>query len=138
MVNEDVHAINPYPNFIAIEELVVVKRVHDTVNFQLAIYVAMAHARLVIAMAICYGFGLLLKDYWMPIQWALLVSMLLQRVQEAILKFWMRHLEARLVEAFSTIPAALLKALLKTARDVKSLAGHDGLRNDVTFGKLFY
>ncbi|KAG0612199.1 hypothetical protein M758_6G009500 [Ceratodon purpureus] len=136
---EDIYAVNPNPDFVANEELVVVKHGRDAANFQLAVYIAMAHAGLMVAIAICYGFGLLLKDYWMPIQWALLVSMPLQRVQEAVVKFWMRHLQAGLVEAFFAVPAAMVQALLQTARDVLSLslAGHDGLEDEVTFGKLF-
>jgi hypothetical protein len=137
LVNGDVHVVNPNLDFIPNEELVVVKHGCDEANFQLAIYIAMAHAGLVIAIAICYGFGLLLKDYWMPIQWALLVSMPLQRVQEAVVKFWMRHLQAGLIEALFAIPIAMLRALLQTTRDIKSLSEYDGLRSDVTFGKLF-
>lgn len=165
-VNGDVLVVSPTPAFVANEEPLVVnsnpdsevvdrnpvsvpneeahvKHDRDAVNFQLAIYIAMAHSGLVLAIAICYGVGLLLKDYWTPIQWAILISMPLHRVQGALVEFWMRHLEQGLVETIFAIPAALLSALLETARDVhanvRSLSDVAALTDagdDVTFSKL--
>ena len=136
-VNPNIPVVNPNPEVVASEELFLVKHGRDAANFQLAIYIAMAHAGLAVAIAICYGFSLLLKDYWTPIQWALLVSMPLQRVQKAVVNFWMRHLQVGLVEALFAIPAAMLKALVQTTKDVRSLLRRDGAGDDVTFGKLF-
>lgn len=134
--NEGILAVNPNPAFVGSGE-VVVRHERDAANFQLAIYIAMAHAGLVLAIAICYGFSLLLKDYWTPIQWALLVSMPLQRVQEAVVGFWMRHLQLGMVQTIFAVPAAMQKALLQTARDVRSLSVREFSGDDVAFGKLF-
>lgn len=164
--NGDVIAVSPNPAFVANEEPLVVnsnadsevvdrnpasvpkdeahvKHDRDSVNFQLAIYIAMAHSGLVLAIAICYGVGLLLKDYWTPIQWAILISMPLHRIQGTLVEFWMRHIERGLVETIFAIPVALLSALLETARDVHAkvrsrsdVAALTDAGNDVTFSKL--
>jgi len=162
--NGDVLVVSPHPDFVANEKPLMVipnpsseeldpnpasvdgahvKHDRDAANFQLAIYITMAHAVLVLAIAICYGVGLLLKEHWTPIQWAILFSMPLHRVQGALVKFWMRHLERGLVETIFAIPAALLSALVETASDVhakfRSLsngAAPTDAGDDVTFSKL--
>ncbi|XP_024386629.1 uncharacterized protein [Physcomitrium patens] len=115
----------------------------DGANFQLAIYIAMAHAGLVLATAICYGVCLLLKDYWTPIHWAILISMPLHRIQAAAFEFWKRPLQLGLAQAFFAIPAAMLFALLDTVEDIRetfraiSIRDFAPISDDAKFYKLF-
>ncbi|CAM6105704.1 unnamed protein product [Calypogeia fissa] len=113
-------------------------------NFQLAIYIAMAHAGLALVVLIIYGLGRLLKDVWEPIQWAVLCSMPLREVQEALVTFWKEPLRQGLVESVVAAPIALYKALVGTLLDAREGAlrfvgkGHSfGDPRPVGFAKLF-
>ncbi|KAG0576160.1 hypothetical protein KC19_5G059800 [Ceratodon purpureus] len=88
-------------------------------NAQLAMYIAMAHAMLVLGILIFFGIGLLLKGYWKPIQWAILISMPLREIQSVLVGFWQEPLEAGIVETILAVPAFLLKNLVETGNDTR-------------------
>ncbi|BBN17331.1 hypothetical protein MPTK1_7g13690 [Marchantia polymorpha subsp. ruderalis] len=111
-------------------------------NFQLAIYIAMAHAGLALVVVVLYGVGRLLEDFWKPIQWAVLCSMPLREVQEALVKFWNEPLQVGFVESLVAPPIAIYKALAGTVLDARdgflSFVGKgEGQPRPVGFAKLF-
>lgn len=93
-------------------------------NFQLAIYVAMAHAMLAALILILYGVWMLLEDYRKPIQWAVLCSMPLREVQRAMVEFWEKPLKQGMVQTMWAIPAALCKAVIGTLMDARVCLGY--------------
>ncbi|KAL2611246.1 hypothetical protein R1flu_022938 [Riccia fluitans] len=111
-------------------------------NFQLAIRIAMAHAGLALVVLVLYGVGCLLKDFWKPIQWAVLCSMPLREVQEALVEFWSEPLQMGFVESLVAPPIAIYKALVGTVLDARdglmSFVGKgEGQPKPVGFAKLF-
>lgn len=113
-------------------------------NFQLALYIAMAHAGLALVVLVLYGLGRLMKDFWKPIQWAVLCSMPLREVQEALVTFWTEPLRMGFVESLVAAPIALYKVLLGTLLDAREgvlrFVGKGqnlGHPKPVGFGKLF-
>ena len=88
-------------------------------NVQLAMYIAMAHAGLVLGILVLLGIGLLLKGYWKPIQWAVLISMPLREIQSVLVSFWQEPLQAGLLETILAVPAFLLKNLVETGHDAR-------------------
>lgn len=88
-------------------------------DFQLAIYVAMAHAILVALVVILYGLWKLLEDYQKPIQWAVLCSMPLRQIQKAMVEFWETPLKKGMLQTAWAIPAALCKAVIGTLMDAR-------------------
>lgn len=88
-------------------------------NAQLAMYIAMAHAGLVLGILVLFGIGLLLKGYWKPIQWAVLISMPLREIQSVLVSFWQEPLQAGILETVLAVPAFLLKNLVETGYDAR-------------------
>lgn len=88
-------------------------------NAQLAMYIAMAHAMLVLGILIFFGIGLLLKGYWKPIQWAVLISMPLREIQSVLVSFWQEPLQAGILETTLAVPAFLLRNLVETGHDAR-------------------
>eukprot|EP00249_Psilotum_nudum_P016535 c25870_g1_i1 orf=167-2494(+) len=99
----------------------------DRESFQLALYIAMAHAGLVLLVGVIYGFWKLLEDVRKPIQWAVLCSMPLREIQATMVQFWDPPLRQGLVQTVIAIPAAICKAVAGTVMDaqlaVRSLLG---------------
>lgn len=89
----------------------------NVANFHLAIYIGMANAGLIFAILLLYGVGMLLKDYWQPIQWAILISMPLREVQGMVVHFWEPPLQMGFVETLVAVPCAMVNALMETAHD---------------------
>lgn len=88
-------------------------------NAQLALYIAMAHAGLVLGILVICFIGLLLKGYWKPIQWAVLISMPLREIQSLLVSFWQEPLQAGILETILAIPAFILKNLAETGYDAR-------------------
>lgn len=103
-------------------------------NAQLALYIAMAHAGLVLGIIVILGVVLLLKGYWKPIQWAVLISMPLREIQTVLVSFWQGPLEAGIVETILAVPAFVLKNLVETGHDAREavlgMAGMVGRGSD--------
>ncbi|MCO5556494.1 hypothetical protein L7F22_010043 [Adiantum nelumboides] len=88
-------------------------------NFQLAMYVAMAHGILVLLVLLLYGVWMLLDDYRKPIQWAILCSMPMREIQRTLVQFWEKPLKQGLVQTICAIPFALFKAFIGTVMDAR-------------------
>lgn len=91
----------------------------NVANAQLAMYIAMAHAGLVLGILVFFGIGLLLKGYYKPIQWAVLISMPLREIQGALVTFWEEPLRNGLMETLLAAPAFILKNLVETGDDMQ-------------------
>ncbi|EFJ38055.1 hypothetical protein SELMODRAFT_73510 [Selaginella moellendorffii] len=110
-------------------------------NFQLALYIAMAHAGLLLLILTLYGLGLLLKDFWKPIQWAVLCSITLREIQGSLVRFWEAPLRQGLIQTLLAIPLAVCKGLAGTIEDLRAtilwiLARHEAFPLKVGFSKL--
>lgn len=111
-------------------------------NFQLAMYVAMAHGILVALILLLYGVWMLLNDYRKPIQWAILCSMPLREIQRVLVEFWEKPLKQGMLQTIWAIPTALFKAFIGTMMDARIglhyLQGHSSvkLRRKVGFSTL--
>lgn len=88
-------------------------------NFQLAMYVAMAHGILGALVLLMYGIWMLLDDYRKPIQWAILCSMPLREIQRTLVRFWEKPLKQGIVQTIWAIPSALCKAFIGTMMDAR-------------------
>jgi len=88
-------------------------------NAQLAMYIAMAHAGLVLSILVFFGIGLLLKGYWKPIQWAVLISMPLREIQSVLVSFWQEPLQNGILETLLAAPRFVLENLVETGNDAK-------------------
>jgi hypothetical protein len=118
------------------------QRLNSSANVQLALYIAMAHAGLAIAISVLFGIGVLLRDYWEPIQWAVLISMPLRELQGALVSFWEEPLQKGLLESIMATPVAMFKAVVGTASDLHNavlgmISKRDTPPNKVGFAKIF-
>lgn len=91
----------------------------NVANAQLAMYIAMAHAGLVLGILVLFGIGLLLQGYYKPIQWAVLISMPLREIQGTLVTFWEEPLQNGLMETLLAAPAFILKNLVETGDDMR-------------------
>jgi hypothetical protein len=118
------------------------QRLNSSANVQLALYIAMAHAGLATAISVLFGIGVLLRDYWEPIQWAVLISMPLRELQGALVSFWEEPLQKGLLESIMATPVAMFKAVVGTASDLHNavlgmISKRDTPPNKVGFAKIF-
>ncbi|KAK8936355.1 hypothetical protein KSP39_PZI013887 [Platanthera zijinensis] len=88
---------------------------------RLALYIAMAHAGLAFSLLLFYGLYRLLNDFIRPLQWALLCSIPLREIQEALVCFWSDPLRHGLLPTLLAAPAAIFRASADTLSDVRSL-----------------
>ncbi|CAK9234242.1 unnamed protein product [Sphagnum troendelagicum] len=86
-------------------------------NFNLAIYIGLVHAGLVLCILIFYSVSQLLKDYWKPIRWAILLSMPLRKVQGEVVHFWETPLQNGFLETVIAIPQATTHAVKESVAD---------------------
>ncbi|KAL0922641.1 hypothetical protein M5K25_006643 [Dendrobium thyrsiflorum] len=103
---------------------------------RLALYISMAHGGLAFSLLLLYGLYRLLHDFIRPLQWAVLCSIPLREIQEALFSFWSDPLRHGLVPTFLAAPAAIFRASADTLSDVRSLLFRRTLQSRFGFNRL--
>ncbi|KAG1327433.1 putative transmembrane protein [Cocos nucifera] len=93
----------------------------DDPHARLALYIAMAHAGLALSLLLLYGLYRLLHDFIRPLQWAILCSIPLRQLQDALVSFWSPPLRLGLLPSLLAVPSALLSASAATLADFRSV-----------------
>ncbi|XP_074319035.1 uncharacterized protein LOC141655952 [Silene latifolia] len=89
----------------------------------IAAYVTLAQALLAVVIVLLHGVWQLLDEYLHAILWAVLCSIPLRGIQDALVEFWSEPLRQGLTSTFLAVPVAILRAFADTiidARDVFS------------------
>jgi predicted PurR-regulated permease PerM len=103
---------------------------------RLAVYIAMAHAGLALCLLTLYGLYLLLSDFLRPILWAILCSIPLREVQDAVVAFWDPSLKQGLVATLFALPAAALRSSAMTLADARAAVLRRPLPHSPSFPRL--
>ncbi|CAA7409621.1 unnamed protein product [Spirodela intermedia] len=91
---------------------------------RLALFIAMAHAGLAFSLLLFYGLYRLLEDFLRPIQWAVLCSIPLREIQQALVSFWSEPLSSGLTATLLAVPAAAFRFSAATVVDLRIAFSH--------------